>query len=35
MVVKATLAYQQGYSLLTFEARNAFNSIKRRTTLMP
>ena len=33
MVTKATVAYQQGYSLLTFDARNAFNSMKRRTIL--
>ena len=33
MAARATLAYQQGCSLLTFDARNAFNSMKRRTIL--
>ena len=33
MALRATLGYQQGCAILTFDAKNAFNSIKRRAIL--
>ena len=33
MTTRANLAYQQGYAIVTFDARNAFNSMKRRQIL--
>ena len=33
LAARATLAYQQGYTLLTYDATNAFNSMSRRTIL--